>query len=112
MRLRVTIKVRNRDSSWLRAKIQEIGFSDAEKVEITSDDSETIATFGWDGNGLAQSRLKRNLDLIFASPKSRNSVDDPVRGEVSLERLDEITRQPKKFPLSLAERLGFKRSRT
>ncbi len=111
MRLRVTIKIHNRDSSWLRAKIQEIGFSDAEKAEITSD-GETVATFGWDGNGLAQSRLKRNLDLIFAPPKKRNPVDDPVLGEVSLERLDEITGQPKKFRLSLAERLGFKRSRT
>ena len=107
----MTIKVRNRDSSWLRAKIQEIGFSDAEEAEMTSD-GETIATFGWDGNGLAQNRLKRNLDLIFAPPKRRNSVDDPVLGEVSIERLDEITGQPKKFHLSLAERLGFKRSRT
>ena len=111
MRLRVAIKVLNRDSSWLNAKIQEVGFSDAEKIDVRND-GETIATFVWDGNDLAQSRLKRNLDLIFAPPKGRNSVDDRVHGEVSLERLDEITGQPKKFRLSLAERLGFKRSRT
>jgi hypothetical protein len=109
MRLRVVIKVRNRDSSWLRAKIQDIGFSDAEKVEITSD-GKTVATFGWEGNGLAQNRLKRDLDLIFAPPKRHNSGEDPVLGEVSLERLDEVTDLPKRFPLSLAERFGFKRS--
>ena len=108
MRLQVTIKVSNRDSTWLRAKIQEIGLRDAENVETTSD-GETVATFGWDGNGLAQNRLKRNLDLIFAQPKGRKSVDDPVHGDVSLERLDEITGQPKKFRPSLAEWLGFKR---
>jgi hypothetical protein len=109
MRLRVTIKIRNRASSWLRAKIQEIGFSDAEKAEMT-DEGETIARFLWDGNGLAQSRLKRNLDLIFAPPKGRKVGNDPVLGEVSLERLDEMTGQPKKFRMSLAEWLGFKRS--
>ena len=96
MRLRVNIKVRDRDCSWLRAKIQEIGLCDAEKAEMTSV-GETVATFGWEGNDVALTRLKRNLDLNFAPPKGRNSVYDPVRGEVSLERLDEITGQPKRF---------------